>query len=374
MNVDPNFAETLMSTFYAGGEMSPDDYKRCQEIWNAHNNNRSEVLKNVIELCGNINTPQTRYIRALAWSFNRVEFSEQRIESINMYLNNELYKKAYENSAAAINKGIKYGKKIHIVIMLKYLADAYCHLKMYDKEEETYLKIYNLKPVVPNGCISLAKYYSKRDQKKRAIELLEKEKKTLKYMLNKEYSEPIDKYLEELQKKQKGINKHVFVGYDTGPGLFYGSLDNPIFSVELDKKAIELRNKYKTLFDQHREFLEGIDLCESKINSNEEIEKYNELFNVYCLSDINIFPKIMNYYKEFNNLGAVNKIEYGDNKSSDYPVFRKLILFYEKEGKLEDAIKLCDIAIQYGITKYFGKMSMFEKKEHLCEKINDNKK
>lgn len=73
MNVDPNFAETLMSTFYAGGEMSPDDYKRCQEIWNVHNNNRSEVLKNVIELCGNINTPQTRYIRALAWSFNRVD-------------------------------------------------------------------------------------------------------------------------------------------------------------------------------------------------------------------------------------------------------------------------------------------------------------
>ena len=76
----------------------------------------------------------------------------------------------------------------------------------------------------------------------------------------------------------------------------------------------------------------------------------------------------MEYYNELNSLGFEYKTEYQDNSSKDYPVFRKLISFYEKEGKIEDAIKLCDIAINYGITKYLGSMSMSDKKEKLAKK------
>ena len=61
-------------------------------------------------------------------------------------------------------------------------------------------------------------------------------------------------------------------------------------------------------------------------------------------------------------------MQYADNYNSDYPIFRKLISFYEKEGKIEDAIKLCDIAIDYGVTKYLGKTSMSDKKEKLMKK------
>lgn len=201
MEVDPSFAEKLMSTFYMGGGMSEEDEKRCEKIWSNHNNNRSEVLNVVVELCGDVDTPQARYIRALAYSFNSVSYSEQRIDAINNYLNNKLYKKAYENYGVAIEKGVKYGEKLHITVMLQYMADAYCHLKMYDKEEETYLKIYDYKIISPNGCVKLAKFYSKRGQIEKAIDLLKKGKKTLTYILHKEYREPINKYLEELEKK-----------------------------------------------------------------------------------------------------------------------------------------------------------------------------
>lgn len=241
MEIDPSFAEVLMSTFYAGGNMSEEDYKKCKRIWEENNNDRSKVLQIVASLCGNVNTPQARYIRALAWSFNRVEFSEQRIKSINEYLSHELYKKAYQNLAVSSEKGIKYAEKLHRMIMLQYLAEAYCHLKMYDKEEEVYLKMYNLKTLKPNACVKLAKYYSKRGQKERAIELLRKEKKTIIYLLNNEYREAINKYLNELEKKKHGINKHIFQGYDTYPGPFLGPIDKPVYSPKLEREIKELR-------------------------------------------------------------------------------------------------------------------------------------
>ena len=62
------------------------------------------------------------------------------------------------------------------------------------------------------------------------------------------------------------------------------------------------------------------------------------------------------------------KIEYQNKSSKDYPIFRKLISFYEKEKRYDEAIKLCDIAVNYGIVKYLGKITMAEKKEKLKEK------
>lgn len=137
----------------------------------------------------------------------------------------------------------------------------------------------------------------------------------------------------------------------------------------MEIKIKDLREKYKSTFDYHRKFLEEIDYCEARLKDGVEVSENKEKFNTYCLSDINLFPKIMNYYKEFNTLGFEQKYEYADNKNSDYPIFRKLIIFYEKEGKVEDAIKLCNIAINYGITKYLGKISMKEKAEKLSKII-----
>ncbi|MBQ6538776.1 MAG: tetratricopeptide repeat protein [Bacilli bacterium] len=366
-NVDPNFAEKLMSTFYVGGGLSEADYQKCEKIWKENNNDRSKVLQVVVKLCGDIDTPQTRYLRALAWSFNRVEFSDQRIKAINDYLNNELYKEAYENLVGSIERGLEYGENFHRAIMLEYLAGAYCHLKMYKEEEETYQKIYDLHIIIPNGCVTLAKYYAKRGNREKAIQLLKEEKNSILYN-NDEYRAPIDKYLEELEKKERGINKHVFIGYDTFQSAFIGDKYYP----ELERKGMALREEYKEVFEEHRKYLENIDLYEYELKKEaNEKNKKEYIFN--CLSDINIFPQIQEYYIMLNSLGYDYKIEYQDKTSKEYPVFRKIISFYEKEKNYTEAIRLCDIAIKCGIKKYHGKTSIIEKKKKLEEQSKKNK-
>ncbi len=366
---NPHLAEVLMFDYGPGGELSENDYDMCQKISNECNNDRSEILKVIVKLCGDIDTPKMRYIRALAWSYNRVEYSEQRIAAITNYLNHTLYTPAYSNYGVSIDKGLNYGKKLHIETMLQYMADAYRHLKDYENEEKTYLKIYNLKLVIPNGCVKLARYYAKRGQKEKAIDLLKKEKRKLIYILHKEYRRPIDEYLKELEKKQKGINKHFFSGYDSWPGPFLGPIDHPVYHPELEEKIKNLREKYKSTFEYHREFLEKIDYYEARIKENPDDVDNKEQYNTYCLSDINLYPKILNYYKEYNTLGFADRMVYSDNRNSDYPIFRKLISFYEKEKRYEEAIKLCDIANDYGVKKYLGKITMTEKKEKLKEKM-----
>ena len=62
---NPDFAEKLMSTFFAGASMSDEEEKECEKIWKECNNDRSEVLKIVVDICGNVDSSQTRYLRQL---------------------------------------------------------------------------------------------------------------------------------------------------------------------------------------------------------------------------------------------------------------------------------------------------------------------
>ena len=365
MRVDPNFAELLMSTFYMGGNMSEQEQIKCESIWKENNNDRSEVLKIVVDLCGDINTPQTRYLRALAWSFNRVEYSQNRIDSINTYLNDELYEKAYINLASCIENGMEYGKKVHIATMLQYMAQAYCHLKDFENEEKIYKEIYELGLLVPNGCILLAKFYKKRNKLSKAIEVLESGKKSFNYENDITYKKSIDSYLLEFQKKEKGINKHYFDGYDS----YQSGFINGNYYPELEQQSMDLRARYKNIFEYHREFLENIDFCENNLKQGIDVDENKKDFVTYCLSDINLYPKIQNYYIELNKIGFAGNYEYSDKRVTGYPIFKKLISFYEKEKNYKDAIILCNIAISYGITKYIGSISMKDKKERLLKKI-----
>ena len=95
----------------------------------------------------------------MAWSFNSIIYSEQRIIAINDYLNNKLYFDSFKNNVVTIEKGMKKGEAFHRVTFLKYLADAYNSLKQYDKCEQTYLKILEQKTIVPNGYIRQYKLY-----------------------------------------------------------------------------------------------------------------------------------------------------------------------------------------------------------------------
>ena len=132
---------------------------------------------------------------------------------------------------------------------------------------------------------------------------------------------------------------------------------------------MQLRKKYESTFNYHREFLEEIDFFENNLKQNIDVENSKSEFVTSCLSDINLFPKIMKYYEELNSIGFQGIYEYSDKRVTGYPIFKKLISFYEKEKNYKDAITLCDIAISYGINKYIGNTSMKDKKDNLLKKL-----
>lgn len=174
---NPDFAEKLMSTFFAGASMSDEKERECEKIWKECNNDRSEVLKIVVDICGNVDSSQTRYLRAIAWSFNSIKYAQERIEAINKYLSNKLYLKAFENNVITLNYGTKKGEKFHRAIFLEYLATAYNSIKDYEECEATYIKIIELDTDIPNGYMLLADFYKRHGKIDLAIDTLKNAKK-----------------------------------------------------------------------------------------------------------------------------------------------------------------------------------------------------
>lgn len=174
---NPDFAEKLMSTFFAGASMSDEEERECEKIWKECNNDRSEVLKIVVDICGNVDSSQTRYLRAIAWSFNSIKYAQERIEAINKYLSNKLYLKAFENNVITLNYGTKKGEKFHRAIFLEYLATAYNSIKDYEECEATYIKIIELDTDIPNGYMLLADFYKRHGKIDLAIDTLKNAKK-----------------------------------------------------------------------------------------------------------------------------------------------------------------------------------------------------
>lgn len=366
---DPNFAEKLLNTFFAGASLTDDEQKECENIWKECNNSRQEVLLKVVNFCGNINTPQTRYVKALAWSFNSTKYAKERINAINEYLSNKLYFEAYKNDITTINKGIKEGEKFHRVMFLQYLATAYNSIKDYENCEITYKKIINLRKNSELGYILLADFYRKRGNIDQAIYELVKSKKTLNFLLNKEFRESINKKLKEYENLKQGIRKHKFCLFDTYPNTWI----NNTYRIDLEKEHLRLREKYKKVFEQHRTLLGNIENIEF-ISKQEEKNFYDDgNYEVYCMEDINLYPIINNFYKELNKLDFGYKMYYEDNGKKDYVSFKKLIKYYEKKKEYNKAIDICEIAINNEIENFTPNKTMEQKLNELFKKEKNSK-
>lgn len=363
---NPAFAETLLSTFYAGGSMSLEEEQECEKIWKECNNVRFEVLKKVVEICGNVNTPQSRYVKAMAWSFNSTIYSEQRIVAINEYLTNTLYYESFKNNVVTLEKGRKKGEDFHKVTFLKYLADAYNSLKQYDKCEETYLKIIKLNTVIPNGYIYLAEFYKKRGNLDKAISTLYNGKKSFNSLFNKEYKEQLNKRIEEYEKLKIGVRKHIFSCYDNYPSTWI----NGTYRRDIEQAHLKLRNEYSDIFEQHRNFINKIEQIEFEYKLKEEDIVDNKEYETFLLSDINLYDRIISYYQKLNNLGFEYKYEYEDNGKKDYVSIKKLINYYSKNNQYDNAIYICKYAIERGITNFTPKKTMSDKIDEFLKKQN----
>ena len=247
--------------------------------------------------------------------------------------------------------------------MLSYLADGYYSLKEYDKVEDTYKKYIGLNLDDPSGYLKFAEYCRKRNNLEKSLNILNKAKRNIKYIFNKDFKLLIDKRIKEYENLSNGIKKHFFRGYDSSPGSFVGTNYHP----ELGNKWKELKEKYKEPFEKHRKYLEKIDYYSEKIKIVEDLEENKKQFEKYCIYDINLYPYIINFYNEYNQIGYSEKLSFFDNYD-DYKIFKKLISLYEKDKKFDEAIKICKVAFDYGIKEFSPKTSMADKQQKLISK------
>lgn len=354
---NPDFAEKLLSTFYCGASMNYDEEIECNNIWKECNNVRFDVLKKVVDICGDVNTPQSRYVKAMAWSFNSTMYSEQRIVAIIDYLSHELYYDAFKNNVVTLEKGRKKGEAFHRVTFLKYLADAYNSLKQYDRCEQVYLDIIKQNTIVPNGYIYLADFYRKCGELNKAIDVLYDGKKSFNSLFNKDYREQLNKKISEYEKLKVGERKHVFTCYDNYPSTWI----NGTYRKDIEQAHMNLRKQYSNIFEHHREFINNIEHIEYEYKIKEEKIINNKEYETYLLSDINLYDKIIDFYKKVNKLGFEYNYQYEDNGRNEYTSFKKLINYYSENKQYDNAIEICNYALSRGIKNYTPKKSFSDK-------------
>ncbi len=362
---NPDFAEKLMSTFFAGASMSDEEERECEKIWKECNNDRSEVLKIVVDICGNVDSSQTRYLRAIAWSFNSIKYAQERIEAINKYLSNKLYLNAFENNVITLNYGTKKGEKFHRAIFLEYLATAYNSIKDYEECEATYIKIIELDTDIPNGYMLLADFYKRNGKIDLAIDTLKNAKKTLKYIFNKEFKNNIYIKLKEYENLKNGIRKHKFSMFDTYPNTWI----NNTYRKDLEDAHFKLREQYKKIFEKHRLLIGFIENIEFNSKKNGEDYYENEEYEKCCIDDINLYTSIKEFYYKLNQLGFNYKLEYQDNGKSDYASFKKLIKYYVKRKEYKKATNICEKAKMVGITQFSPSLTMDDEINNISKKI-----
>ena len=137
LNNNPVFAYKLFSTMGLGYcEMSDFERKLCEDIWKECNNLRSDVLIKCVQICGNVDSPLARYVRAKAWSWNLVCYSSNAISAIIDYLNHDLFEDSFKDNLVFDDYAMR--RNHHLFSMYLDLGKAYEGAKKYDMAIEIY--------------------------------------------------------------------------------------------------------------------------------------------------------------------------------------------------------------------------------------------
>lgn len=174
--------------------------------------------------------------------------------------------------------------------------------------------------------------------------------------------------------RKKCINNYDNVGISTGneaTGLVKGSIANTsqsksalldviganltaskeyILAEKLLKESLKCAVKP---LDFHFGYNHLIDLCYKMRESGNYLDECIK----YCKLDIALFPKLIASFQ--NKLGGV---------PPSIPAFPRLAIIYEKQGKFEEALEICDLAIKYNISDG-TKSDFIGRREKLLKKI-----
>lgn len=169
-----------------------------------------------------------------------------------------------------------------------------------------------------------------------------------------------NQYSEKLQ-KPKHFCQEVKINY----GVLLDDFDILDFET---KQTIILENKYSETLTQHYLLLEQEDMLYSTaINlpsiNNDVTKKCIDI----CKQDIELAEDIKQYHIEEAKISNTNPI------IPNYPAFYYLTQLYDKSGKIDEAIKICKMAIDLGYYKDNSKGGMPARLARLIKKKNSNK-
>ncbi|MGI6491493.1 MAG: hypothetical protein ACOX0T_03600 [Pelotomaculum sp.] len=157
-----------------------------------------------------------------------------------------------------------------------------------------------------------------------------------------------------------------------------------------EKLLIEAIKRKTNNIDLHFTYNQLIDLCYTRIDESPEwLERCIE----YCLEDIKIFPDFKKEYLQeerarrsrladspfIDDKERKTLFEETENNAFDLqiPSFHRLAIIYENQGKYEEAIDICELAISYGLkdgtqSGYEGRIARLTKKAQSGEQNSIN--
>ncbi|MDD6807924.1 MAG: DnaD domain protein [Oscillospiraceae bacterium] len=170
---------------------------------------RQDILNKVVEICGEPNTSQKRYIYAMAYSWSNKEYRKKAIKYLELYLSNPLYEDVYLNRFSYYNEPIESRKNNHLNSMHQTLGEIYEKEYDFDNALINYEKAIQYDPYNPITYRKKVGTLIKMNKIEEAIIFLDIIKKSKYYVINNKYMpidwfiKTIDELLEDCKKKQK---------------------------------------------------------------------------------------------------------------------------------------------------------------------------
>ena len=126
------------------------------------------------------------------------------------------------------------------------------------------------------------------------------------------------------------------------------------------KKVASIKKKYKETISKFRECLTIIQVYNSKF------EVKNDDYINACEEEIAIIPNILTYVNEIKK-HASYKDPWG--QTMGYGIFRELSIYYQKQNRISDAIRVCKKGIECGYIDDGTKFGMYGRLERLLKKV-----
>lgn len=194
-------ADELFALIQAASSYSTPS-KEVQAILDM-SNSRQDVLDYIIALASEEDTPRSRYLLAMGYSWSKAEYRPKAIEAIKNYLENEIddeYKKWSHSELHGVPTTIERERDIHLSNMYHDLGKAYEGEYNFEKAYEAYKKASEYVPEYAHTWIGMAETYRKRNDLKKAIAIMEEFKKTKwyePYIISSEFGT----YFDDLNKR-----------------------------------------------------------------------------------------------------------------------------------------------------------------------------